>query len=615
MAQVIAEQRDIEFVLFEQFDADKLCKINKYAAFDKKILKMIISEARKFAIKEILPTMVEGDRNGARFENGKVYVPECFKRPYKLFTEGEWGAMTADPELGGQGAPFMLAQAASEYLSGANYAFGLYGFECHAAGRMIEVFGTELQKKLFLKKMYTGEWGGTMDLTEPGAGSDVGALTTSAVKNEDGTYYITGNKIFITSGEQDLTENIIHPVLARIEGAPSGTKGISLFIVPKIWVNDDGTLGEPNDIVCTGIEEKMGIHGSATCSLTYGANGRCRGLLLGQENQGMQVMFQMMNEARIMVGGIGLNCASASYLYALNYAKERLQGRALENIMDSSAPQVPIIQHPDVRRMLLWMKAHVEGIRSLMYYGTSLMESESTSDSEKEREYAKGLLDFLTPVIKAYCTDKGVEVCSQAIQVFGGYGYTSDFPVEQIYRDARIAPIYEGTNGIQAIDFLGRKLGMKKGAVFMDLLSEMNKTIVRARQIPRLLTIAERFEKSVNRFAELALYIGKVSMSERFKTGFAHATPFLEVVGDTVCGWMLLWRASVAVKGLESIVSDSDEAVINSICQKNANAAYYQGQIQSARFFMESVLPVSQGKMDSILSGCSAAVDIPENSF
>jgi len=326
-------------------------------------------------------------------------------------------------------------------------------------------------------------------------------------------------------------------------------------------------------------------------------------------------MFQMMNEARIMVGGIGLNCASASYLYALNYAKERLQGRALENIMDSSAPQVPIIQHPDVRRMLLWMKAHVEGIRSLMYYGTDLMETESTSDSEKEREYAKCLLDLLTPVIKAYCTDKGVEVCSQAIQVFGGYGYTSDFPVEQIYRDARIAPIYEGTNGIQAIDFLGRKLGMKKGVVFMNLLAEMNKTIVSAKEIPKLFSLADKFEKSVNRLAELALYIGKISMSERFKTGFVHATPFLEVVGDTVCGWMLLWRASAAAKGLENSVRDPDEAVINSICNKNTNAAYYQGQIQSARFFIESVLPVSQGKMDSILSGCSAAVDIPENAF
>jgi hypothetical protein len=615
MAQVIAEQRDIDFVLFEQFEAEKLCDIEKYADFDKKTFKMIIAEARKFAIKEILPTLVEGDRDGATFDNGQVHVPECFRRPYKLFVEGEWTAMTADPELGGQGLPFMVAQAASEYLSGANYAFGFHGFESHAAGKMIEVFGTELQKKLFLKKMYTGEWGGTMDLTEPGAGSDVGALTTTARKNEDGTYSITGNKIFITSGEHDLTDNIIHPVLARIEGAPAGTKGISLFIVPKIWVNEDGSLGEFNDIVCTGIEEKMGIHASATCSLTYGANGGCRGLLLGEENQGMKVMFQMMNEARIMVGAIGLNCGSAAYLHALNYAGERLQGRALENIMDPSAPQVPIIQHPDVRRMLLWMKSHVEGMRSLMYYGISLIETEVTSGSEKEREYAKDLLDLLTPVIKSWCTDKGTEVCSQAIQVFGGYGYTSDFPVEQLYRDARIAPIYEGTNGIQAMDLLGRKLGMKKGAVFMNLLAEMNEIITRAKEIPRVAPLGDLLQTNINKLGEVALHMGKTAMSDRFKTGFAHATPFLEVVGDSVCGWMLLWRAMIAATKLEAIVKGKDGAAINEICLKNVNAAYYQGQILSARFFMESVLPVSQGRMDSLLAGCSAAVDIPENAF
>ncbi len=615
MAQVIAEQRDIDFVMFEQFESEKLCEIEKYSDFDKKTFKMIIAEARKFAIKEILPTMVEGDRNGAKFENGMVHVPECFRRPYKLFVEGEWTAMTADPELGGQGLPFMVAQAASEYFTGANYAFAFHGFESHAAGKMIEVFGTELQKKLFLKKMYTGEWGGTMDLTEPGAGSDVGALTTTARKNEDGTYSITGNKIFITSGEHDLTDNIIHPVLARIEGAPAGSKGISLFIVPKIWVNEDGSLGEFNDIVCTGIEEKMGIHASATCSLTYGGNGGCRGLLLGEENQGMKVMFQMMNEARIMVGAIGLCCGSAAYLHALNYAGERLQGRALENIMDPSAPQVPIIQHPDVRRMLLWMKSHVEGIRSLLYYGISLIETETSSGSEKERGYAKDLLDILTPVIKAYCTDRGTEVCSQAIQVFGGYGYTSDFPVEQLYRDSRIAPIYEGTNGIQAMDMLGRKLGMKKGAVFMNLLAEINEIIAKAKEVPRVAPLADLLETNINKLGEVAMNMGKTAMSERFKTGFAHATPFLDVVGDSVCGWMLLWRATIAATKLEPIFKDKDEAAINEICKKNADAAYYQGQILSARFFMESVLPVTQGRMDSLLAGCSAAVDIPENAF
>ncbi|BBO69805.1 acyl-CoA dehydrogenase [Desulfosarcina alkanivorans] len=615
MTHQIADRRDIDFVLYEQFRIQEICQYEKYEDFNKKMFDMIISEARKLAIKEILPTFAESDKIGATFDKGKVHVPECFKKPYKLFVEGEWTAMTADPELGGQGLPAMIATAASEYLSGANYAFGLYGFEGHAAGRMIEVFGTKLQKELFLKKMYTGEWGGTMDLTEPGAGSDVGALTTTAVKNDDGTYSITGNKIFITSGEQDLTDNIIHPVLARIEGAPAGTKGISLFIVPKIWVNEDGSLGDDNDIVCTGIEEKMGIHGSATCALTYGSKGKCRGLLLGEENKGMKVMFQMMNDARLMVAAIGLNCAAASYGHSLGYARERFQGRALENALDQNAPQVNIIKHPDVRRMLLWMKAHVEAMRSMIYYGISLVEKEELATDEKDRAYHKGLLDFLTPILKAYCTDRGVEVCSEGLQVFGGYGYTKDFPVEQLLRDARIAPIYEGTNGIQAMDLLARKLGMKKGQVFMDLAGEITKTINQAREVPALGEMANNLESSLNRLTEVAQHIGLTAMSEKFKIAFAHACPFLDVMGDVVAAWMLLWRASIAVGPLAKLTKEKTGADLAAFLEKNKHAAFYQGQLTTAQYFIQSILPVTNGKMDAIKAMDSAVVDMPELSF
>ncbi len=366
--QFIADRRDVDFVLFEQMGAEKLLKTSRYADLNKKALDMVINEARNLAVREILPTYAEGDRNGARYEDGKVIAPECFRRPLELFREGEWIAMTEDPEIGGQGLPFLIAQAANEYLIGANFAFAAFAVLGHGTGKMIELFGTEKQKEMFLKNLYTGKWGGTMVLTEPGAGSDVGNLETTAVRNADGTYAISGNKIFITNGDQNLTENIIHPVLARIEGAPAGSKGISLFIVPKIWVNEDGSLGEPNDVVPTGIEEKMGLHGSPTTSLAYGSKGKCRGLLLGEENKGMQVMFHMMNEARLGVGLQGLNHASGAYLYAVNYARERLQGRDLMEVANPEAPQVPIISHPDVRRMLLWMKAHVDGMRSFVYY-------------------------------------------------------------------------------------------------------------------------------------------------------------------------------------------------------------------------------------------------------
>ncbi|CAB5117071.1 Acyl-CoA dehydrogenase [Olavius algarvensis associated proteobacterium Delta 3] len=316
MAQIIADRRDVDFVLHEQLDVEQLSRAERYAEFTQKTIDMVIKEARNLAVKEILPTRELGDREGCLFDGGRVTVPESFHRAWELLKAGEWLAMPEDPGFGGQGMPVVVSLAAGDYLVGANYAFMMYAGLTHGAANLVHAFGTEAQKQLYLEKMYTGEWTGTMLLTEPEAGSDVGALTTMAVKKDDGTYSISGNKIFISSGEHDLSENIIHPVLARIEGAPQGTKGISLFLVPKFWVNEDGSLGEFNDVVCTGIEEKMGIHGNVTCSLTLGGKGNCRGVLLGEENKGMRAMFLMMNEARLLVGIQGFTCASNAYLYA-----------------------------------------------------------------------------------------------------------------------------------------------------------------------------------------------------------------------------------------------------------------------------------------------------------
>ena len=615
MAQVIADRRDIDFVLYEQFDVEELTQHEKFAEFNKKTFDLIIKEARNLAVKEILPTFAEGDREGVRLENGQVKVPACYHRAYKLFREGEWTAMVADPQLGGQGLPYCVSQAASEYLVGANYSFTLYGVVGHAAGELVEIYGTEDQKKLFLKKMYTGEWSGTMQLTEPQAGTDVGALTTSAVKNPDGTYSITGNKIFITAGDQDLTENIIHPVLARIEGAPQGTKGISLFLIPKIWVNADGSLGEPNDIVCTGLEEKMGIHGSSTCSMALGSQGKCRGLLLGEENKGMRAMFYMMNVARLAVGFIGFISGSAAFMYALNYARERLQGKDLDSIMDPDAPQVPIIRHPDVRRMLLWMKAHVEGMRSFIYYISSLIDRQACSDDDKVKDYNQGLLDLLTPVVKSYCSDRGFEICVEALQVYGGYGYTREYPVEQLLRDCKIASIYEGTNGIQAMDLLGRKLGMKGGIVFMNFMQEIQKITGQAKEIGSLTEMASRVDEAVNRLGEVAMHLGKTAMSPDIKVAFAYAKPFLDVMGDVCVAWMLLWRAAIAVPKLEKLAGGLDSKVRYAKAIKNKDAAFYEGQLQSARYFINSILPITMGKMNAIEAGDPATVEIPEAAF
>ncbi len=615
MAQQIADRRDVDFVLYEQLELEEMLKNKRYSDINKKTVDMIITEARNFAIKEILPVNEEGDKVGLKFENNQVTVPECFHRPYKLLKEGEWIAMTEDPEIGGQGLPQIVAQVAAEYIVGADFSFGAFGFATHGAAKMIEIFGTEKQKELYMGKMYSGDWGGTMVLTEAEAGSDVGALTTMAVKNDDGTYSISGNKIFITCGEHDLTENIVHPVLARIEGAPTGTKGISLFIVPKIWVDDDGSLGELNDVVCTGIEEKLGLHASPTCQLTFGGKGQCRGVLLGEENKGMHVMFHMMNEARLGVGAIGLFNASCAYLYAVNYAKERIQGRDLTDMFNKEAPSVSLIRHPDVRRMLLWMKSHLDGMRSFVYYVAQLFDKETLAETEEEKAQYTNLIEILTPVIKSYCTDRGFEATVQAMQIYGGYGYTADYPIERLMRDSKINSIYEGTNGIQAMDLLGRKLGMKKGVVFMTLLGEIQKVIAKAKEIKGLEDLAKKLEEAIGRFGEVAMHLGKTAMSPDVKTAFALASPFLEVTGDIVMAWMLLWRAVVAAPKLDKLIGDADgEERIEKI-EKNKNAAFYEGQVRTAEYFITSILPVTLGKMNAIEATNSAVIEMPEASF
>lgn len=602
MAQILADRRDIDFVLHEQLKVESLVKHTRFSEFNRKAVDMIISEARNLAVKEILPTQVDGDRIGVHFDNGKVTVPESFHKAWKAIRDGEWLAMIEDPEWGGQGMPRLVASVAASYLMSANFAFMMYAGLTHGAGELIETFGTDKLKKLFLKKMFSGEWTGTMLLTEPEAGSDVGALTTSAKLNPDGTYSITGNKIFVSGGEHDMASNIIHPVLARIEGAPAGTAGISLFIVPKIWVNDDGSLGEPNDAVCTGIEEKMGIHGSTTASIALGSKGKCRGLLLGEANKGMRAMFMLMNNARLMVGDQALSCASASYMHSLNYARTRIQGRNLNQMMDKHAPAVPIIQHPDVRRMLMIMKIYVESLRSLSAYVAFCFDGIETTADPEEKTRLQGIIDFLIPIQKAYTSERAFDVCSLGVQVYGGYGYIREYPVEQLMRDCRITSIYEGTNGIQAMDLFARKLGQNGGRPIIDLGDEIRRAIGAAAEVERTAGMAEKMEQVLLRLEEVARHMGMTAMYGNLMTAAAHAHPFLEVCGDVVVGWMLMWRARVAAEALAAGAKEKD-------------AAYYEGQLKNAEFYTQIMLPVTMGRIEAILSGSSVAVDIPEDAF
>ncbi len=600
MAPRLTDQRDIDFVLYEQFQVEQFLKTDKYSDFNRKMFDLLIREAKNLALKEIFPTYTECDRQGVKFENGTVTVPECLRKPHRLLQEGEWCALTEDPEYGGQGLPFIISQAVMEYFICANYILATYPILGHGAGKMIDLFGTPEQKNLFLEKLYTGVWGGSMLLTEPGAGSDVGALTTSAKKRDDGTYDICGSKIFITNGEQNLTENIIHPVLARIEGAPAGTKGISLFIVPKIWVNPDGSLGEPNDVVCTGVEDKMGLHGSPTCAISLGSRGRCRGILLGEPNQGMKIMFHMMNEVRLEVGTQAFASATLAYQHALDYAKQRLQGRSIDSMADHSAPQVPIIQHPDVKRMLLKMKAYVEGLRSLVYYTAFCFDKIQTLSDEVKCQYYKDLVDILTPVVKAYSSEKGFEVCVDAMQVFGGYGYTRDYPVEQMLRDCKIASIYEGSNGIQAMDFLGRKIAGSRGAMLKALITGIKNVVQMARNRENLDDLAERLDNAADLLEDTAGKISAALVSEHMASAFACAHPLLEAAGDVIMAWMLLWRAVVADQNMEKGRGDE---------------AFYRGKMETARFFIFTILPVTMGRLSAVKYENNPAADMEEQCF
>ncbi len=457
-----ADLRDFRFLFFEQFDLHSVLGKEPYAEWGAEECDMVLDEVYRFVCDVIGPLNSTGDEQGCRIEDGRVITPDGFKGAWDKLWEAGWRTVAAPSRWGGQDAPSMVGSFVEEMLCGANTAFTMYTGLSLSAAELILEFGTEAQKKNYVPKMLSGEWTGTMCLTEPHAGSDVGSASSGARRNDDGTYSVQGTKIFISGGDNDLGENVIHLVLARIEGAEAGTKGLSLFIVPRVRLNEDGSLGDSNDVTVPSIEHKMGINGSATCVMNFGDEGGCIGEVVGGvEHQGIRQMFHMMNAARIGVGiqGQGLSVASAAYLSALEYARERKQGASVKQFKDANAPRVPILEHPNIRRDLLGMKARVEGVRALVMklsnHGDRLRATQGKDDESEA--YHKGQVDLLTPLVKAYGTDAAFEVSSRAIQVYGGHGYLKDYPVEQYCRDSKIFQIYEGTNFIQSMDQRGHR--------------------------------------------------------------------------------------------------------------------------------------------------------------
>ena len=549
-------------------------------------------------------------------KDGQVQVPESFHNAYRLYCEGGWASLPVEPDMGGQGFPNVLYCATMEQFVAANQAFMMYPGLTIGAARLIEKYGTEDQQRTYMDKMYTGEWGGTMCLTEPQAGSDVGALRTRAVRRPDGTYSIAGNKIFISAGDHDLTENIVHMVLARAEGAPPGTRGISIFIVPKKRIENDEFVD--NDVITAAAEKKMGIHASATCALNFGEKDNCIGYLLGKENDGIRIMFQMMNEARLAVGFQGLAQATAAYMYALRYAKERTQGPEISTMKDPTAPKVPIIQHPDVRRMLMWMKSVTEGIRALLYYAGYCEDRVAIAKTPEEEAKYQGFLDILIPICKSWSADMGFRVTELAVQVHGGYGYCREYPVEQFMRDCKITSIYEGTNGIQALDLVGRKLAVHQGALFKSIVAETGNLLQSAKKNYRLKDIVVPFDEARKQLIEVTRYFALKSITEDFMIPVLYATPYMELFGDLAVGFMLLWQAVIADRRLEELYGDAKADTPEKkaeLLRTNRSAAFYRGKLASAQFFANTFLSLSKGKARAIMSGERSAIDLPEESF
>ncbi|MGD0274875.1 MAG: acyl-CoA dehydrogenase [Syntrophales bacterium] len=616
MGNSLVNLRDQQFVMFEQLDMEKLFGTEAFSDYSKDSVLMVQNEAEKIAVNVILPTYDKGDKEGCQLKDGKVHVPAIFKDAYKKYCEAGWVCPMRSADVGGQNMPFTLSNVCSEMFAAANFAFIMYPGLTNGAAGLIEHFGTEEQKTKYMHKMYAGEWGGTMCLTEPGAGSDVGALKTTAKRLPDGKFLITGTKCFISSGDHDLVPNIVHPVLARIEGDPPGTGGISIFIVPKVKVNADGTLGGSNDVTTGNVEHKMGIKGNATCTLNFGDEGKCIGELLGKEREGMRIMFYMMNEARLEVGMQALGHATAAYEHAVQYAKERFQSPPVWEMKNPDAKAVTIIKHPDVRRDLLWMKAMVEGIRGLNLFTSYCIDAVRAFPQEKAKW--QGLVELLTPVCKAYSSDRAMEVCSKALDVYGGYGYCQEYPVEQYMRDCKIACIYEGTNGIQSLDLVGRKLGMNKGMNVMTIVGEFNGTVTRAKAIPELTKYAAKLEEAVNALIDLTMTFAGLGKSSSFMIPILNASSYLELFGDVLIGHFLLQAACIATDKLNAIYvekSADTKGKQRGLVHDNKDVAFYQGKISSAKFFAVEILSSVKAKCEAIKMADKTVIEMADESF
>ena len=601
MSEYKVDTRDLQFLLHEHLRITELSRFEALAELDRETYDIMLSEAVKLAVELLGPINAVLDKEHLKWEAGVVTVPPQHKAAYETYAEGGWVGTSISPEYGGLGLPWTFDTVIGEVLSGGCMSFAMTPGLTKGAIPLVTLFGSDELKETYVEKMTSGEWSGTMCLTEAQAGTAVGDNKASAQPVEGtGRYIFRGTKTFISSGEHDLTENIIHLALGRLPDAPAGIRGLSLFLVPKLRPMPDGSL-VPNDVFCSGIEEKLGIHGSPTCTINFGDNDDCWAWLVGEPNKGIRLMFHMMNEARIFVGVQSVSQANAAYQVALAYARERIQGVDIRKMRDADAPRVAIIEHPDIRLHLMHMRVMCEGMRALTAK-TGMYADIAEHGEGKEAEKAEFCVEVLTPIVKAYCSDQSFYVIERAVQVLGGYGYCSEFGVEQYLRDCKICSIYEGTNGIQALDLVGRKITRKHGAMFMTLLLEMNRFILKNKKHETLGELVKAFEQVKNKqLAAVTVDFGRKGLKD-IMYPVLNATSYLEVFGHVVMAWVILEQAVVAQQGLSRL----DESAAD---PEHPDRAFYQRKLDNAAFFVRRVLPKVEYLVKTIRSGDRSPLD------
>jgi len=601
MPATLMNQRDIEFMLYELFDSEALINRERYQDHDRHTFNEVVNTAKAIAEKHFLPIRQKLDTHQPTFDGKKVHLIPELKPAIEAVNASGIGSATADYDLGGMQLPPIIACAAGAYLSVAGGVGMGYNMLTTANANLLEAHGSEALIETWVKPMREGRFMGTMAMTEPGSGSGLGDLSTKALKADDGSYRISGNKIFISGGDHDLSENIVHLVLARVQGAPKGVKGISLFVVPKFLVNADGSIGEDNEVALAGLFHKMGGRAQTSTALNFGEKNGSVGYLVGEENCGLKYMFHMMNEARIMIGTSGAVLAVAGYQYSVDYAKNRPQGR-LPSCKDPLSPMVNIIEHADVKRMLLAQKSYAEGALSLVFYGTQLSDDSRTAPTQQQREYAHTLLDFLTPIIKTWPSEYGPKANSLAIQVLGGHGYINEHPVEMFYRDNRLNPIHEGTTGIQSLDLMTRKLPMNKMQGYLATLDEIYKTIEEAKQYDNLQEFTEQLTEAVDTLKLTTQAVLTAMSTQNIDLALANSVKYLELFGQVIIAWLWLKQAIVATKALAEQPHQDDES-------------FYKGKLQALQYFYRFELPKIALWSSLLLNSDSSTYDMQVDWF